>query len=93
MSQSPTIGRIVQYRGKQGFNALRAAIITATVHTLDPRGVEAGAIPALDSPDHVHLLVFTPSDTGFFVEYNVPLDEPGTCRPGTWQWPTKVEAS
>ena len=87
----PTIGRIVQYRGRQGYQALRAAIVTATVDTLDPRGVEAGDVPALDSPDHVHLWVFTPGDKGGFAEYNVPPDpEPGMCRPGMWQWPTRV---
>lgn len=90
MSQQPTIGRIVQYRGKQGVNALRAAIVTATVDTLDPGNVEAGHVPALDSPNHVHLCVFTPGDRGFFVEYNVPLDDEGMCRPGRWQWPTRV---
>lgn len=84
----PTIGRVVQYRGKQGYQALRAAIVTATVDTLDPRGVEAGEVPALDSKRHVHLWVFTPSNAGGFAEFNVPLDEPGKCRPGYWQWPT-----
>lgn len=91
MSTQPTLGRIVQYRGKQGLQAMRAAIVTATVDTLDPRGVEAGEVPALDSPNHVHLHVFTPSTAGFFVEFNVPQDEPGMCRPGMWQWPTRVD--
>jgi hypothetical protein len=86
-----SLGRIVQYRSKQGVNALRAAIVAATVDTLDPGNVEAGEVPALDSADHVHLFVLTPGDRGFFMEYNVPLDEPGMCRPGTWQWPTRVE--
>lgn len=86
--QKPSLGRIVNYRGKQGLQTLRAAVITATRDTLDPRGVETGEVPALDSDNHVHLHVLTPSDRGFFVEYNVPLDEPGQCHPGTWQWPT-----
>jgi hypothetical protein len=89
-NQQPTICRMVQYRGKEGLQALRAAVIAATVDTLDPRGVEAGDVPALDSPNHVHLVVFTPGESGHFTEYNVPLDEPGMCRPGTWQWPTRV---
>jgi hypothetical protein len=84
---TPTICRLVQYRGKE---ALRAALIVATVDTLDPRGVEAGDVPALDSPTHVHLVVFTPGKVGHFSEYNVPLDDEGMCRPGTWQWPTRV---
>jgi hypothetical protein len=88
--QKPSLGRIVQYRGKQGFQALRAAIVTATVDSLDPRGVEAGDVPALDSDQHVHLWVFTPGEKGGFAEFNVPCDEPGLCRPGNWQWPTRV---
>lgn len=85
----PTLGRIVHYRGKQGHQALRAAIVTATRDTLDPRGVASGEVPALDSDTHVHLHVLTPGERGFFVEFNVPQDEPGLCRPGTWQWPTR----
>ncbi len=91
MAQKATICRLVQYRGKQGYQALRAAVVTAAVDTLDPRGVEAGDVPALDSDDeHVHLWVFTPSEQGGFAEFNVARDEDGMCRPGTWQWPTIV---
>lgn len=88
--QKPSLGRIVHYRGKQGLLAMRAAIVTADVGSLDPRGVESGEVPALDSDQHVHLWVFTPGAQGGFAEFNVPLDEPGMCRPGTWQWPTRV---
>ncbi|MEU7855274.1 hypothetical protein [Nonomuraea sp. NPDC049141] len=77
---------IVRYRGKHGLHAVRAAIVTADVHTLDPEGVIIGAVPALDSPEHVHLLVFTPGAKGFFEEFNVP---PGD-EPGTWHWPERV---
>lgn len=83
---SPTLGRILHYRGKLGLNALRAAIVTATVDSLDPRGVEAGEVPALDSSLHVHLWVYTPSNQGGFAEYNVP---PGD-GPGQWVWPPRV---
>jgi hypothetical protein len=83
------LGEVVQYRGKQGHQALRAAIVAATVDTLDPRGVESGEVPALDSPEHVHLVVFTPGERGWFPEFNVPQAEPGMCPPGTWQWPTR----
>jgi len=83
---APTLGRILHYRGKQGFNAMRAAIVTATVDSLDPRGVEGGHVPALDSPLHVHLWVYTPSDAGGFAEYNVP---PGD-GPGRWSWPPRA---
>ncbi|MEU4589986.1 hypothetical protein [Micromonospora aurantiaca (nom. illeg.)] len=82
----PTTGRIVRYRGKQGLNAVRAAIVTADVDTLDPRGVAAGEVPPLDSDQHVHLWVFTPGEKGGFAEFNVaPGDDPGQ-----WSWPPRV---
>lgn len=94
----PTLGRIVHYRGNQGHLAPRAAIVTATTDSLDPRGVESGAVPALDSPEHVHLWVFTPGSSGGWTEYNVPRGEAadgqeptaGTIPPGTWCWPPRV---
>lgn len=94
----PSLGRIVHYRGKQGYNATRCAIVTATRGTLDPRGVEEGQIPALDSDEHVHLLVFTPGEAGSFTEYNVPRGENAdgstptgqTIPPGTWCWPPRL---
>lgn len=95
----PTLGRIVHYRGKMGLLAPRAAIVTVTVDTLDPRGVEAGLIPALDSDEHVHLWVFTPGEAGGFTEYNVPRGQSadegteataGTIPPGSWCWPPRV---
>lgn len=83
MTQKPTLGRIVHYRGKQGLLAPRAAIVTATVDSLDQRGVEAGEVPALDSSDHVHLWVFTPSPAGGFAEFNVPHGKPDSRREPT----------
>ncbi|MGW4639563.1 hypothetical protein ACWEN6_13595 [Sphaerisporangium sp. NPDC004334] len=86
MSQLPTTGAIVRYIGREGLCTVRAAIVTADVHTLDPRGVEAGALPGLDSEAHAHLWVFTPGNVrGGFPEYNVA---PGTT-PGTWHWPVQ----
>ncbi|MFB4312951.1 hypothetical protein [Actinomadura sp. 21ATH] len=96
MNQQPTLGRIVHYRGKEGLHALRAAIVTADVRTLDPRGVEAGTVPPLDSEYHVHLWVFTPGEAGGFPEFNVPSGEPHEHQsgqelpPGTWGWPPRV---
>lgn len=95
---TPTLGRIVHYRGKQGLLAPRAAIVTATQDSLDPRGVAAGEVPALDSDQHVHLWVFTPGAMGGFAEFNVPRGAPpgdkeataGTIPPGTWCWPPRV---
>lgn len=89
---TPTLGRIVHYRGRQGLQTMRAAIVTATTATLDPRGVDAGDVPALDSDEHVHLWVFTPSEAGGFPEYNVPQayhdNGAGNIPPGSWTWPT-----
>jgi hypothetical protein len=81
-------GAIVQYRGKQGLQAPRGALVTATADTLDPRGVDAGDVAPLTTAEHVHLFVLTPSDALGFPEYDVPRDEPGMCRPGMWQWPS-----
>ncbi|GGK90328.1 hypothetical protein Ppa06_58130 [Planomonospora parontospora subsp. parontospora] len=84
--QRPATGRIVRYRGKQGLHALRAAIVTADVETLDPEGVRVGALPGLDSEFHVHLWVFSPGHArGGFAEFNVG---PGQT-PGTWHWPER----
>lgn len=85
LNQKPTTGRILRYRGKQGLLAMRAAIVTCDVNTLDPRGVESGNIPGLDSDEHVHLWVFTPGESGGFTEYNVG---PGD-GPGKWSWPPR----
>lgn len=88
----PTLGRIVHYRGKLGFYAMRAAIVTCDVKSLDPRGVEQGVIPVLDSDQHVHLWVFTPGESGGFTEYNVAPGElvDGQIPPGTWCWPPRA---
>jgi len=96
--QKPTIGRIVHYRGKQGLLAPRAAIVTATVDSLDPRGVESGEVPALADDQHVHLWVFGPGVSCGFAEFDVPRGEAadgqqptaGTIPPGTWCWPPRI---
>lgn len=88
----PSQGRILRYRGKFGLQLPRAAIVTACSETLDPRGVETGAVPDLDSPYHVHLWVWTPATygeyaaTGGFPEFNVPHGD----GPGEWSWPPRV---
>jgi len=81
----PTTCRIVRYRGKQGYQAVRAAVVTADVDTLDPRGVDAGEVPGLDSPMHVHLWVFTPGGSAGFAEHNVSYGD----GPGQWSWPPR----
>lgn len=58
-----TIGRIVLYRSRTG-NYDCPAIVTATVETLNPKGVQAGHVPALTADDRVHLTVFTPGKPG-----------------------------
>lgn len=89
--QQPSLGRIVHYRGREGLQTLRAAIITATTDTLDPRGVATGAVEALDSPQHVHLLVYTPGPRGGFDEANIPYGRgaDGTPEPGMWAEPPR----
>lgn len=92
----PTLGRIVHYRGKQGRQAMRAAIVTGTVDSITSDGIESGDVPALDSEDHVHLWVFTPGSSGGFPEFNVLCGEPHESQrdqeipPGTWGWPPRA---
>lgn len=76
--QIPTIGRIVTYRSRTG-NYDVPAIITATQETLYLPGVEGGFVPDLDSPEHVHLTVFTPGKPGLRThadDFKVQPDEP-----------------
>jgi len=82
----PSLCRMVIYRGRSGHNAKRAAVVIATQDSLDPRGIESGAVPALDSPMHVHLHVFTPSEQQGWTEYNVVYGE----GPGEWSWPPRI---
>lgn len=89
--QKPSLGQIVHYRGNQGLFAPRCAIVTGTQDSIDPRGIEAGEVPALDSDQHVHLWVFTPGAKGGFAEFNVPPALEGAePAPGTWYWPPRV---
>lgn len=62
-AQTPTIGRIVLYRSRTG-NYTAPAIVTATHRSLNPKGVDAGAIPPLTGDDHLHLQVLTPGTPG-----------------------------
>lgn len=83
----PRLADMVVYRGKLGLQTHRAAVVTATVDTLDERGVAAGEIQALSSPGHVHLWVFGAGGLDSFAEYDVPpgVDnaelDPGQYRP------------
>jgi hypothetical protein len=70
----PTICRTVVYRSRTG-NYSVPAIITATVATLAPVGLERYAatggqegVPPLTSETHVHLCVMTPGIPGLRVE-------------------------
>lgn len=58
-----TIGRIVSYRSRTG-NYTVPAIVTCTTDSIYQPGVEAGFVPPLTSPAHVHLTVFTPGTPG-----------------------------
>jgi hypothetical protein len=95
----PSLGSTVHYRGKLGLQAPRCAIVTGTTASLDPRGVASGGVPALTDDEHVHLWVFTPGESGGFVEFNVPPGRPDDALavpaadnipPGTWCWPPRV---
>lgn len=87
----PTLGRIVHYRGKRGVQAMRAAMVVMDWDSW----VREGDVPALSSPSHVHLWVFTPGEQGGFMEYDVANGEDITSLatpipPGTWRWPPRV---
>lgn len=87
-----TAGRIVMYRGKYGYQALRPAMVVCTTDTLDPRGVQSGEVQALTDENHVHLQVFTPSEKGMFFEQNIPY-WPGDVKEtpvGHWTWPARA---
>jgi hypothetical protein len=58
-----SIGRVVLYRSRTGSYTV-PAIVTATGDTLARAGVEAGHVPDLESPAHVHLTVLTPGKPG-----------------------------
>lgn len=70
-TMKPTVGRIVVYRSKTA-NYVVPAIISATQDTLYRPGVEGGHVPDLDSPNHVHLTVFTPGFSGHRNETTSP---------------------
>lgn len=80
----PALGDIVLYRGKFGLHAMRAAIVSCTTESLIRQGVEAGEIPDLDSENHVHLHVLTPSDKVILMEYNIPMSMGPGILPGEW---------
>jgi hypothetical protein len=61
--KQPTIGRVVIYRSRTGDYDV-PAIVTATVETLNQKGVELGHVPPLSGPDHVHLTCLTPGKPG-----------------------------
>lgn len=81
LTQNPTIGRIVIFRSRTGDYDV-PAIVTATVDTLNRKGVEAGHIPDLSGNMCVHLTCFTAGKPGkrgdakdFKVESEHPISE------------------
>lgn len=90
VTRMPVLGDVVHYRGKEGVQALRAAIVSCTLVELDPQNVVDGNISDLDDEMHVHLHVITPGARGHFEEFNIDYsvaDENGNIPPGTWTWP------
>lgn len=61
--QLPAIGDRVIYRSRTGDYDV-PAIVNCTVDTIDPKGVEAGHVPALSGEYCVHLTVLTPGKPG-----------------------------
>lgn len=83
----PSIGRIVIYRSRTGFEV--PALVTATQDTLEPKGLklyeESGGmrgVPPLDSDGHLHLTVMTPGIPGVYPEAS---SMPSTPMGGTFQ--------
>jgi hypothetical protein len=93
--QTPQPGRIVTYRGKIGLHADRPAIVvTSQANLVLPSAehdnyyaADAARVLELNSPQHLHLWVFTPSEQGGFAEFNVA---PGD-GPGQWRWPDTAD--
>lgn len=54
-----TICRMVEYRSRTG-NYTVPAVVNCTTQSIYQPGVEAGFVPPLSSPAHVHLTVFSP---------------------------------
>lgn len=57
------IGRMVIYRSRTGDYDC-PAVVTATIETLNPKGVELGHVPPLSGSSNVHLTVLTPGKPG-----------------------------
>lgn len=90
--QQASIGRIVTYRSKVNPYDM-PAIVTATLDSLWPPGVENGDVPGLWSENHVHLHVFTPGIAQEYQEHNIPMAPVGSWDnppPGTWRWPLRT---
>lgn len=77
----PSIGRVVWYRSRTGKYTVPATIVS-TKDTLYAGGVEAGFVPPITSPSHVHLVVYTPGKPGkrgdakdFVAREDAPISE------------------
>lgn len=85
--QLPTPGRIVWYQTDgRNFDYYLPAVVTITVDNQNIEGLNEAGIPIVESPDEVHLRVFSPGED--YVEYGVPFDPDGGRR--TWRWPERV---
>lgn len=63
MADFVQLTRAVLYRSRTGAYTV-PAVVTCTTRSLNPVGVESGALPPLSSERHVHLTVFTPGKPG-----------------------------
>lgn len=79
----PKVGAVVLYRARTREYVL-PAIVTATIDSLDRRGVVRGDVPDIMGEEHVHLNVMSCGPSLCYQEFDVPYSrEPA---PGTWAW-------
>lgn len=79
----PKVGAVILYRSRTREYVL-PAIVTATVDSLDRRGVVRGDVPDITGEEHVHLNVMSCGPSLCYQEFDIPYSrEPA---PGTWGW-------
>lgn len=81
--EHPPIGAVVMYRARTRDYVL-PAIVTATVDSLDRRGVVRGDVPDITGEEHVHLNVMSCGPSLCYQEFDIPYSS--HPEPGTWGW-------
>lgn len=81
--EHPPLGAVVVYRARtRGYKL--PAIVTATIDTLDQRGVVRGDVPQITDEERVHLNVSSCGAAMMYQEFDVPFSV--ADEPGTWGW-------